>query len=87
MGNFVILPHSRRIPFIPLANPFETIIRGFTDEEASEVYEEEYFFYMMGRLLDGDPNVEIGASPELARQITIHTSVEPLCILMSEVTR
>mgnify|MGYP001056608595 FL=1 len=72
MRNPVILPRSRRVPFIPLATPFETIISCFTGDEADEVYNEEYFWYLMSSAANGEPNIEIGASPELARQINAY---------------
>ncbi len=72
MRNQVSLPHSRRVPFIPLAAPFETIISGFTDDEADEILDEELFVCMMSRAADGDPNIEMGASRELARQINAY---------------
>lgn len=69
MRNQVSLPHSRRVPFIPLAAPFETIIYGFVDDYADEILDEELFIYAMSRAADGNTDIEVGASPELARQI------------------
>lgn len=66
------LPCSRRVPFVPLSAPFETIISGFTDDEADEILDEELFVCMMSRAADGDTNFEIGASPELARQLNVY---------------
>lgn len=72
MRNPVILPHPRRVPFIPLSAPFETIISGFTDDEADEILDEEFFIYAMSRAADGNFDIEVGASPELARQINAY---------------
>lgn len=75
MRKQISLPCLRRVPFIPLATPFETIISCFscfTGDEADEVYNEEYFWYLMSSAANGEPNIEIGASPELARQINAY---------------
>lgn len=69
MRNKVIWPRPRRVPFIPLASPFETIISGFTDDEADEILDEELFICAMNHAADGNTDIEVGASPELARQL------------------
>ena len=72
MRNKVIWPRPRRVPFIPLAAPFETVISGFADDEADEILDDELFIYKISRIANENSDIEVGASPELARQINAY---------------
>lgn len=76
MKKHVHLPRSRRTPFVPFANPLDILLVGFDEDEELEEFDEDHFIDLMSRAAVGDTNIEIGASPEIAKQINEYTGHE-----------
>lgn len=73
MKRQVHLPRSQRVPFIPFANPFEFFSEFEEDNEGINIDE---LLDLLEQAAD-DPNIEVGASPELAMQINEWVGFEP----------
>lgn len=76
MRKHVHLPRSRCIPFVPLAAPLDILLGGLAEDTERETFDEEHFIDLMSRAADGDTNIEIGASPEIAKQINEYAGHE-----------
>lgn len=76
MKKIVHLPRSRRIPFVPFAYPLDILFGGFDEDEELEEFDEEHLIDLMSRAAAGDTDIEIGASPEIAKQINEYTGRE-----------
>lgn len=79
MRNQVHLSGSRqRVPFIPFANPVELINALCEDEEDEEggAFDTEEFIDLIERAAAGDLDVEVGASPEIAKQLNEYAGRE-----------
>lgn len=76
MRRQVHLPRSRRIPFVPFAYPLDVLFGGFDEAEELEEFDEDHFIDLMSRAAVGDTNIEIGASPEIVKQINEYAGHE-----------
>lgn len=73
-----LLRPRRRIPFIPFAAPLE-LINDLSEVEGGEecgAFETEEFIDLIERAAAGDPDVEVGASPEIAQQLNEYAGRE-----------
>lgn len=76
MRKQVHLSRLQRVPFIPFANPVELINDLCEDDEECGAFDTEEFFDLIERAAVGDPDVEVGASPEIARQLNEYAGRE-----------